>query len=44
MLNKKKSFLAIIPKRRVKVLNKNLYIIKKPLIYYTIKSAINLNI
>ena len=44
MLNKKKSFLAIIPARggSKSIKNKNLYIIKKkPLIYYTIKSAIN---
>ena len=44
MLNKKKSFLAIIPARggSKSIKNKNLYLIKKkPLIYYTIKSAIN---
>lgn len=43
MLNKKKSFLAIIPARggSKSIKNKNLYLIKnKPLIYYTIKSAL----
>lgn len=43
MLNNKKSFLAIIPARggSKSIKNKNLYLIKnKPLIYYTIQSAI----
>ena len=44
MLNKNKSFLAIIPARggSKSIKNKNLYLIReKPLIFYTITSAIN---